>query len=59
VLLALALAIVSLLEWPILLSRGNFESLYLTVPVRTMMVAAMGVLMAFPLVGEHRAPSER
>jgi len=59
VLLSLALAIVSLLEWPILLSRGDFESLYLIVPVRTMMVAAMGVLMAFPLLGEGRARSAR
>jgi hypothetical protein len=58
VLLALALAIVSLLEWPILLSRGAFEGLYLTVPVRTMLVAAMGVLMAFPRLGERRVRSD-
>jgi len=58
VLLSLALVVVSLLEWPILLSRGAFESLYLTVPVRTVLVAAMGVLMAFPRLGEQRARSE-
>ena len=52
VLLSLALVIVSLLEWPILLSRGAFESLYFLVPLRTLLVAAMGVLMALPRLGE-------
>ncbi len=57
VLLSLALVAVSLLEWPILLSRGSFESLFVVVPVRTVLIAVMGLLMAFPRLGEERAGS--
>lgn len=58
VLLALALVAINVLEWPILLSRGSFESLYLTVPVRTFLLAAAGVLMGFPGLGVSREHDE-
>jgi Glycosyltransferase family 87 len=52
-LLALALVVVNVLEWPILLSRGMFGSLYLTISLRTMLLMATGLLMVLPTLGER------
>ena len=41
----LAFSLLNLLEWPVLMSRGMFWGLYLTVPLRTLMV--IGMLAAF------------
>lgn len=42
-LLALALVFVNLLEWPVLLSRGYFWGLYVTAPVRTLLLILLAV----------------
>jgi len=41
---AMILALVNLLEWPVLLSRGYFQGLLLTVPLRTLMILILAVL---------------
>jgi hypothetical protein len=43
-LVALLLVLVNLAEWPLLLSRGLFWSLYLTVPVRTLLLILVAAL---------------
>lgn len=45
VMAVLAFSLLNLLEWPVLMSRGMFWGLYLTVPLRTLML--IGVLVAF------------
>ncbi|MGB2955402.1 MAG: hypothetical protein WBB64_05455 [Anaerolineales bacterium] len=42
-LLGAAMVLVNLLEWPVLLSRGYFWSLYLLIPLRTLLMILMGV----------------
>ncbi len=42
-LLAAALILVNLLEWPVMLSRGYFWALWLTIPIRTLI---LGILAA-------------
>jgi hypothetical protein len=44
VLVALLWVLVNLVEWPLLLSRGMFWSLYLTVPVRTLLLVLVAAL---------------
>lgn len=41
-LFGLALVLINLLEWPVLLSRGFFWSLYLIVPLRSLVMALLG-----------------
>jgi hypothetical protein len=41
-LLGASLVLVNLLEWPVLLSRGYFWSLYFLIPVRTLMMILLG-----------------
>jgi hypothetical protein len=41
VLLALALVFINLLEWPVMLSRGLFWGLWLTIPLRTLLFLIM------------------
>lgn len=43
VLFSLALGFVNFLEWPVLLSRGWFWSLWLTVPLRTLLIGLLAV----------------
>lgn len=43
VLFSLALGFVNFLEWPVLLSRGWFWSLWLTVPLRTLLILLLAV----------------
>lgn len=43
VLFSLALSFVNFLEWPVLLSRGWFWSLWLTVPLRTLLIGLLAV----------------
>jgi len=43
ILLGLTLVLINLLEWPILLSRGYFWSLWLLIPLRTLIFVLMGV----------------
>ncbi len=43
VLFSLALGFVNFLEWPLLLSRGWFWSLWLTVPLRTLLMVLLAV----------------
>ena len=45
VMMAVVLVLVNLLEWPVLLSRGVFDGLWLVVPVRFILTA----LLAFEL----------
>ena len=45
VLAILAFSLVNFLEWPLMLSRGALWGLYLTVPVRTLLIG--GFLIAF------------
>jgi hypothetical protein len=42
-LLGASLVLVNLLEWPVLLSRGYFWSLYFLIPIRTLMMILLGV----------------
>ncbi len=42
-LFSLALGFVNFLEWPVLLSRGWFWSLWLTVPLRTLLIGLLAV----------------
>ncbi len=41
---ACSLALVNLLEWPVLLSRGYFQGLLLTVPLRTLVIVFLAFL---------------
>jgi hypothetical protein len=43
VLFSLVLGFVNFLEWPVLLSRGWFWSLWLTVPLRTLLIVLLAV----------------
>lgn len=43
VLFSLALGFINFLEWPVLLSRGWFWSLWLTVPLRTLLILLLAV----------------
>ncbi len=42
-LLGASMVLVNLLEWPVLLSRGYFWSLYLLIPLRTILMILLGV----------------
>lgn len=42
-LLGTSLVLVNLLEWPVLLSRGYFWSLYFLIPIRTLMMILLGI----------------
>jgi len=42
-LLGASMVLVNLLEWPVLLSRGYFWSLYLLIPLRTLLMILLGV----------------
>jgi hypothetical protein len=42
-LLALALVMINLLEWPVMLSRGYNWGLWLTIPVRTLLIVLLAV----------------
>lgn len=50
-LIAAALTLVNLLEWPLLLSRGYSWGLWLTVPLRTLVLLIFGALLLPPLLG--------
>ncbi len=43
-LVALLLVLINLVEWPLLLSRGLFWTLYLTIPMRTLLLALLAFL---------------
>ncbi len=42
-LLGTSLVLVNLLEWPVLLSRGYFWSLYFLIPIRTLLMILLGI----------------
>lgn len=44
-LFGVSLVLVNLLEWPVLLSRGMFQGLYLTVPLRTFLFVLLGFVL--------------
>jgi hypothetical protein len=53
-LVSLTLVLVNLLEWPVLLSRGFFTGLWLTIPLRTLLLLVLGyafwkVVRRFPV----------
>lgn len=62
VLFSLALSSVNFLEWPVLLSRGWFWSLWLTVPLRTLLIGLLAVafyqIRAVNRFSERRSISE-
>jgi len=43
VLMAIVLVLVNLLEWPVILSRGYFEGLWLVVPLRVILIVLLAV----------------
>ncbi len=49
VLMAVVLILINLLEWPVLLSRGYFSSLWMLIPVRTLILALLGISF-FPFI---------
>lgn len=44
VLFSLTMVLVHILEWPILLSRGQFNSLWVIIPLRTVLYIVLGIL---------------
>jgi hypothetical protein len=42
-LLAVIMVLVNLMEWPVLLSRGYFNSLWFTIPLRTALTVLLAV----------------
>jgi hypothetical protein len=55
---SLTLILVNLLEWPVLLSRGLFSSLYWMIPLRTMLYILLGIrFYARALDNEPTRPS--
>ena len=59
VLLALLLAAVSFLEWPVLLSRGWAWGYWLTIPLRTLLIVGWGLGVGQKLWATDDAPSGR
>ncbi|MCJ7718179.1 MAG: hypothetical protein MUO54_16895, partial [Anaerolineales bacterium] len=53
-LLGAALVLINLLEWPILLSRGYFWSLYYLIPFRTLLMTLLGVRLYQRSIGYIR-----
>jgi len=51
-LLAAVLILVNLLEWPVLLSRGNFGSLNYIIPLRTALVILLGIRLYQRSIGK-------
>jgi hypothetical protein len=51
-LLAAVLILVNLLEWPVLLSRGNFGSLNYIIPLRTALVSLLGIRLYQRSIGK-------
>lgn len=43
-LFSVTLVLVNLLEWPVLLSRGYFQGLWLTIPLRTILLILLAIL---------------
>jgi hypothetical protein len=41
-LMSVIIVLINLLEWPLLLSRGNFGSLYYLIPLRTIIMVFLG-----------------
>lgn len=52
-LLAIIIVLVNLLEWPILLSRGYFNSLWFTIPLRTALTVFLALEFWKGLVGKQ------
>ena len=50
-LLGASLVLINLLEWPVLLSRGYFWSLYYLIPIRTLLMILLGVRLYQRSVG--------
>ena len=50
--MAIVLVLINLLEWPVLLSRGYFSSLWFLIPVRTLILALLGIAF-FPFTQKH------
>jgi len=50
----LVLTFINLAEWPLLLSRGMNQYLYLTVPLRTVLLAVLLVELIRMLAGKRR-----
>lgn len=53
----LNLAGAALLEWPVLLSRGRFDLLYLTVPLRTALLILLAAVLTLSIRRARTAPS--
>lgn len=53
-----ALILVNLLEWPLLLSRGFFQGLLLTVPLRTLLIGLLAVLFYYDVFPSRRTRKE-
>jgi hypothetical protein len=51
-LVALLLVLINLIEWPLLLSRGLFWTLYLTIPIRTLLLALLAFLFYTEMTGK-------
>jgi hypothetical protein len=51
-LVALVLVLNNLIEWPLLLSRGLFWTLYLTIPMRTLLLALLAFLFYTEMTGK-------
>jgi hypothetical protein len=52
----LNLVAISLLEWPVLLSRGRFDLLWIPIVIRTALILLLAITLA-PRTGKARAVS--
>jgi hypothetical protein len=52
-LVALVLVLINIIEWPLLLSRGMFWTLYLTIPMRTLLLALMAFIFYREMTGKN------
>ena len=57
-LLGATMVLVSLLEWPVLLSRGYFWSLYILIPLRTLLTILLGVRLYQRSIGYFETKEE-
>ena len=57
-LLGATMVLVSLLEWPVLLSRGYFWSLYILIPLRTLLMILLGVRLYQRSIGYFETKEE-
>ena len=57
-LFTLCMTLINLLEWPILLSRGYFWSLWITIPARTVLLALLAARLGYDIWRSNQVETE-